>query len=386
MKEGREYGSNLATPGAVIICFVLFLTAAGFGQAELAVFLFIVFLFSLIAWAWSRHSLSKLKVSLRGGTVRVFPGSEISFTLTVKNDKLLPLLWLTAEYDEAVRGFIDLRDRHIGAVGPGRSVSVSESVRAKKRGIYHLKGLTLASGDGLGLAVSRGRFEPDEKLLIVVYPELVPIDARRLPRSSTEMDAGSRGYIDDVTLLQRVRPYSPGDPAKRINWRMLAGGGETQINMYEQILPRQSVFVIDLEAFGLFEEKEEGGGTVRQPAGVDGFSMESALSYAASVITVLVSRRELMSLVIPSYSGLKGVTASGQDPDEAVPEMLTALAGINYEGGPAAFSGRELGSAGGGDVYVFSGREPSKGCLGLLAGIPEHRVHIFHAEGGRVYA
>ena len=49
--------------------------------------------------------------------------------------------------------------------------------------------------------------------------------------------ARNHGHSEDMTILKNIRPYQPGDPMKRINWRHLAGSGRMEVNVYEAIMP-----------------------------------------------------------------------------------------------------------------------------------------------------
>lgn len=59
--------------------------------------------------------------------------------------------------------------------------------------------------------------------------------------------ARNHGHSEDMTILKNIRPYQPGDPMKRINWRHLAGSGRMEVNVYEAIMP--GAFVLDLWSF-----------------------------------------------------------------------------------------------------------------------------------------
>lgn len=59
--------------------------------------------------------------------------------------------------------------------------------------------------------------------------------------------AASKGQTEDITILKSSRPYEPGDPMKRINWRLLAGSGRMEVNVYEKAMPGCAAFLLALE-------------------------------------------------------------------------------------------------------------------------------------------
>jgi hypothetical protein len=61
--------------------------------------------------------------------------------------------------------------------------------------------------------------------------------------------SGSRGEVEDVTLLRGVRDYAPTDSWKRIDWRMAARCDTLQTKLYEKIRPCGILFVFDVQSY-----------------------------------------------------------------------------------------------------------------------------------------
>ena len=66
------------------------------------------------------------------------------------------------------------------------------------------------------------------------------------------------------------------------------------------------------------------------------------------------------------------------EPEEMVPELLTALAGIVYKGEKRFFDDREISAALGrmGDIFVAARSPESLSCLKTLDMFPESRVSL----------
>lgn len=380
----QEYGSNLVSLPAVILFFVLFVTAEYYGQTGAGIFLAGGFLFSLTALLWSRGALKRLSAEVEGRSCRVFPGQEISFILKVKNDKWLPLFWLTVKLPKPDRGILPAMEKRLNWLLPWQEIRWEQRWAAEKRGTYFLDRVHLYSGDGLGLAVRHTEEKTGRPLLFVIYPRIVPVRLSALPRFSSEMTAGKQGYLEDVTLLRSSRGYQPGDGSRRINWRILARQGQLDVNLYETVHPGQVTFLLDLEAFSDYEIMTENG--VRKTK-VNRFyeeELEDMISLAASVIAALAEKKDRTALILPRTRTDREQTIREEDPERNVTAMLTALSGIRYRGGAAVWPGWERESpALLGECLVFSRNLETAARLRILEKLPEQRIHrILWERGG----
>ncbi len=106
-----------------------------------------------------------------------------------------------------------------------------------RRGIWSLPGVGLQAGDGFGLSATEDWKAFEVPVRLVIAPRLEQRDVSPFLKVSQEAIAGNRGQMEDITILKSSRPYQPGDPVKRINWRMLARSGQVLVNQYEQVMP-----------------------------------------------------------------------------------------------------------------------------------------------------
>ena len=335
-----------------------------FGMPDVAIFTFLFAILFLTAFIWSRYALARLAVSAFAANPAVFPGERIVIRNDIENKKLLPLIWLELCYRLPKNGMLEaefpenrkeLEGTESGEMVPAASARIAwllwyEESRmeipliARKRGLARMDAAMALSGDGFGL----GNIVEDKKLvpplILAVYPALVPVNARVLAATISDTEAGRGGYMEDVTLLKMSRDYEPGDPAKRINWRQLAGQGKLTTNIYETIYPKMLTFIVDLASFRrqIKVENAMSGGEdlvwVAMPS-----ERERMLSVLGSLIVSLSGAGILCGLVLPAVKdkAAETVRLPGRS-DSGAESLLLCLAGIDYEAEDAAFTTQSL--------------------------------------------
>lgn len=342
MEKNKLNGDSslLVSLPAVFVWLALGLLCAAIGYHLLmGIFLFL-FLLSSSARLWSRRAMHGVSLEIRCETCRLFPGMETEVRYTVKNEKLLPLIWLelsqnAAEQDSivpddsferytyrpsseeeaiAIEGF----RRTFSFVMGFETLTLTGKWTAMRRGIYKPDKLLLRSGDGFGLTQVE-RIYPGEKVPeFVIYPRRVPVDVSLFLRSDWERSAGSAGYAEDMTILRGLRPYQANDPWKRINWRMAARQpGELKVNFYETVQPVTALFLLDGESFCGLDQEDT--------------LLEDALETLASVISQLFSRGVACGLLLPESRRFPPVSLPPSE-NRSAAELLYYLAGYQYKG------------------------------------------------------
>ena len=85
--------SYLVALPVLALCLILGVLAALWGMKYLAAVLLFYFLLGGVSRLWAMMSARKLEISLSGNTAGAFPGENFIFSLTIKNEKFLPILW-----------------------------------------------------------------------------------------------------------------------------------------------------------------------------------------------------------------------------------------------------------------------------------------------------
>lgn len=289
-------------------------------------------LLGLVCRFWCARATDRLELRLVCPRTRLFPGQETTITYEVTNHKLLPLVWLELSQNGPDRGCL-LADEAFEAydapyesdrseavpflrqsfsfIGGFRTLRVESRWTAQRRGLYHIDKLVARSGDGFGLAQKDRTLPARELPMLAVYPRPVEVELSMFLRPQWDTDVGSRGWMEDNTVLKGNREYQPGDNWKHINWRMTAREQGTPINLYETIQPRAMRFILDGESFCGYEQE-----------------LESALEVLAAIITGLSGAGVGCSLSLPASKRFGAMTLHC-DGMSGVDELLLRIAGFD---------------------------------------------------------
>lgn len=316
--------------GSLLLCVL----AAFFQQRELAAVLIFLFLMALTARLWAFASMKNVSVRIMGATQGMFPSETVQVEVEVHNGKFLPIVWLDVFFplardlcltpevcrkpDEWETPGLEEEKASQELVGEQRfsffmwyeTVRFTTNWTANRRGTYSTRGWRLRTGDGFGLAqVERGIGEetPDQ---FAVYPKLVRVKPDLFLRNLWNADTGTRGVMEDPTVIRSTRDYMTTDALKHINWRLAARGLPIAVNVYEDILPKNVHFLFDGESFGGPEPRWE--------------EMEEALSILGSEFVRLEAAQVQCGLSLCQGESGKGVNLFNAGSAQA---LLHALAG-----------------------------------------------------------
>lgn len=290
-------------------------------------------LFGFLCRYWSVRAIQNVSIRVECSKTRLFPGQETTICYEVENNKLLPLIWLELSqngpekecftpddafesyhpsYQENPEHSIPFLRQSFSFIGSFQSLQVDSTWHAKRRGLYLIDQLVARSGDGFGLAQGDQTLPAQELPTLAVYPKQVEVDLSLFLQPQWDCAAGSRGWMEDNTILKGNREYQPGDNWKHINWRMAAREQGLPINLYETIQPRGIRFILDGESFcGKHEE-----------------ALEHTLEILASVLTGLSSAGLSCSLSLSKSNRFPATTLfSGED--GSVEDLLLHLAGYD---------------------------------------------------------
>ena len=302
---------NAAVPGGVCLFFLLLGLACRY---------------------WSRRATEDLSLRMECRKTRLFPDQETSIVYEVRNDKLLPLVWLELSQngaekdclmpDEAFEQYaapyetnrdnptLFLR-QSFSFIGSFQTIRVESRWKAMRRGLYTIDRLVARSGDGFGLAQKESTLPSAEMPMIAVYPRAVDVDMAMFLRPQWDTNIGNRGWMEDNTVLRGNREYNPGDNWKHINWRMAAREQGTPVNLYETIQPHSMRFILDGEAF----------------CGDDD-ALEGALEVLAAILVGLNQAGIGCSLSLSESKRFPAMTIRG-DEMGSIDEMLLRIAGFD---------------------------------------------------------
>lgn len=174
------------------------------------------------AWAWS--GVYRVQIERQARTGRSQVGRIAEERLVVRNQSLVPKLWLE------VRDFSTLPDHQVSRVisplGSRKMHSWTIKTRCLQRGRFTLGPIAIASGDPFGLFRRSRTLEEPAEASFIVYPAIVDVpdfapQVGYLPGGDTMRRRTP--YV--TTNVSGVRDYAPGDSFGRIHWPSTARTG-----------------------------------------------------------------------------------------------------------------------------------------------------------------
>ena len=327
-RHSAERSSLLVSLPVIVFSGLLCLLTAFYGKKTFSFYLMLVFLFSLLSRCWASLSASKVDVHIGLSARGVFPQESMDVELRVKNNKFLPIAWLDlympvpksealvpAEnrtpdgWEKAGLSDLGASENIVGSKRLGRMLWYEESVfpihmEANRRGVCRFDSWRLFTGDGLGLSDSDIKLE--KGIAVAVYPEIIDVDCHPFLKNLWNSSTGTKGVMEDMTVIRSTRDYQAGDKIKNINWRLLARALPLTVNIYEDILPKSIHLILDGESFAKHAEE-----------------LETALSVIASELLVLEEHEMRCMLSLPMAKGGGAAAIIDDDIQEALFSMAS---------------------------------------------------------------
>jgi uncharacterized protein (DUF58 family) len=249
-----------------------------------------------VAWWWNRHSLDGIEYQRVFAERRAFPGEVLELTLSVTNQKLLPLGWLMIEDQWSMALPLEngvLFPSPSGLMGQfctALSIRWFERVRrhyriqCTRRGFYPFGPVHLASGDVFGLF--RQRLTRDHLDWLIVYPQVKPLDALGFPQKEPFGETKATWRIfEDPSRAVGIRDYQPEDSIRHVHWKATARRQDLQVKVYEPTTSHNLVIFLNVATFA------------KHWYGVNPMLLERAIAVAASIASHGVEERYIVGLV-----------------------------------------------------------------------------------------
>jgi len=154
-------------------------------------------------------------------------------------------------------------------------------LRCTRWGAYRLGVFWIRSHDVLGFFITEARFECN--LALRVYPRPETVRTLIVPHE-TQMFAGNRlsRRTGEGIEFADVRPFTPGDQVRHINWRLTSRQGTLYVN--QQHPERNADIVLFLDAFS-------------DVSGPDGGTLEQSVRAAATLAERYLHQRDRVGLI-----------------------------------------------------------------------------------------
>lgn len=374
----------LVSTGIIIAAFAGSILAWWAGLDGVGVLLMAVAVTGLISRLWGLYALRHVEATVRPDREAISAGQPVTLHYTVKNNKPLPLIWLELCQDVPVRdclrpvdGFrlTDLPEAQVmGYEGPkqkycrrfaflmGNTALEFDTVwTGERRGVYRPGNLLLRSGDGFGLTQSEEEAPGLAGRMLVVWPKIVPVETWPFLRHVWTGRTGKAGWSEDPTVMRGLRAYQPGDPWKRMDWRVVARTDELMVRQFDTVTPLSVLFILDSASLS---DPEEG------------------ISLLASLIMALERQGVSCGLALPSTAEKPALLLRPEDPAVTAAGCLFALADHAVESAVERYdeTGIMTAAAESGQVWLVAEGAGSLGCPELAGKLSERGVRLLAAK------
>ncbi len=202
----------------------------------------------LLARAWARQLSGTRKCA--ADTVEI--GARFEVLVHLQNQGPFKPAWLLIE-DGVPLAALNQRPPglkisghwlQVARLGRNETLTVRYEVEALRRGYYQFGPLLVETGDLFGLHRSyRLLTEPH---FVIVRPRALELQGYDVgsPRPLGEIRMVHR-LFEDSTRISGVRPYQPGDPLNRINWKASARTAELQCKTFESSSVAGATILLD---------------------------------------------------------------------------------------------------------------------------------------------
>jgi uncharacterized protein (DUF58 family) len=231
----------------LIISGILVIIGLMASQGLLLVIGALVIIVWLLTRVWDRYAFQRVTLSRGLSRHHAFIGDSLEYTVTLSNDKLLPLIWVDIEDTFPVG--LELAGANLrpyssegtqqhnitASLLPYQRVTWKYTLRCQARGYHRIGPARLRSGDIFGFGSAETRFPESEYLL--VYPRIV--DLQKLVLPAAHPLGGVRGQQPlrrDTTRYLGQRDYYPTDPMKHIDWKATARVLRLQTKLFEPVV------------------------------------------------------------------------------------------------------------------------------------------------------
>lgn len=230
----------------LVVAWVLL---AGFAfQTERDIFFrltYLIFAIFVLSFLWAVYSVATFRVERELITPRTQVGRVAEERFLVQNTGMLTKIWIEMrDTSELPQHNVS---RVLNALHAHARWSFSVRTPCRRRGLFHLGPIVIASGDPFGIFVIQRRM-PNTIVTITVQPATVDLPIFAMPMGQLPGgDAQRRKTHHTTTNVAGTREYAPGDSFNRIHWRSSARMDRLIVKEFE-LDPAADVWIfLDME-------------------------------------------------------------------------------------------------------------------------------------------
>ncbi len=287
----------------------------------------LVIVVAIAARVWERYAFRSVSHSRSINRRRAFIGDTVDYSVSLDNDKLLPLIWVDIQ-DSFPHG-LELAGATMRGTGlesnrqhtittsllPYQKATWKYSMKCSERGYHRIGPVRLRTGDIFGFSSAETSYTKFDHIL--VYPRVIDLEGLLFPPEHPLGDVrGSKPLYFDTNRVVGQRDYQPRDPLKHIDWKATARTRRLQTKVFEPVVSLNMLIVMN----GSSREYTWQGSSRRL--------FERAVTVAASAVA-LADRKGysygVVSNALASYTG-KWINVPLGASSSQLPMALEALA------------------------------------------------------------
>ena len=216
----------------------------------------LVIVLTIAARIWDKYAFRSVSHSRSINRRHAFIGDTVEYTVSLDNDKLLPLIWV--DIQDSFPDGLDLAGANIRGSGldanrqhaittsllPYQKATWKYSMTCSERGYHRIGPVRLRTGDMFGFTSAEIRYTEFDHIL--VYPRVVDLAQLLFPAEHPLGDVrGSRPLYHDNSRVVGQRDYLPRDPLKHIDWKATARARSLQTKVFEPVVSLNMLIVMN---------------------------------------------------------------------------------------------------------------------------------------------
>ena len=206
---------------------------AGSYVAPFFLFLFVVLLtLPILSLLYLLLTFFPLKYYQDFSTEHPMKGESVIYRLSLANETLLPLHYLTVEFKTIHPFMEEVLPPFTAYIRARNRIENVYEIHCPFRGIYTVGMESLAAEDPLHFLVFRRRVW---YRTFYVYPRVLPLRSfsTGVERSERLAQGSSTGAVPDYALFSRLRPYRHGESLRHVAWKKFASTGTPFLKEYD---------------------------------------------------------------------------------------------------------------------------------------------------------
>jgi uncharacterized protein (DUF58 family) len=254
------------------------LAGAAFGRPEPAILVAPLLLAALAGILFAEDP--GLRIDVTAPSDRLLEGDDVRLDIRLQASRRVPWLEVALVLPPDLIAADGIRARGL-QLEPGVPRAYSVLLRGRRWGNHRIQGVVARARDRLGFFAFEARIDPG--LVLRVFPR--PESIRRLIQpAETQASFGNQTSrrAGDGIEFSGVRPYSPGDRIRSVNWRLSSRRTELHVN---ELHPESSTDVVILLD------------TFTDLAAEDQSSLASAVRAVTGIANHYLRRRDRVGLI-----------------------------------------------------------------------------------------